>query len=145
MPCLGEGTQAFKEASRNNVIKESTWAGRLASPERTSCAVRSTRGKSHTEGLDQPFNSLDAQRSACKHYIASQASDGGSRSTIATTTLASPVARFHPASAVTKKRRAQTDRTVALAKSTSIVIHSFMRRPRELAKVSRAIRPVLPI
>ena len=38
------------------------------------CAIY-TR-KSHTEGLEQPFNSLDAQRLACSHYIASQASEG---------------------------------------------------------------------
>ncbi len=38
------------------------------------CAIY-TR-KSHTEGLEQPFNSLDAQRSACSHYVASQASEG---------------------------------------------------------------------
>ncbi len=38
------------------------------------CAIY-TR-KSHTEGLDLPFNSLEAQRSVCAHYIASQASEG---------------------------------------------------------------------
>ena len=38
------------------------------------CAIY-TR-KSHTEGLEQPFNSLDAQRAACSHYVASQASEG---------------------------------------------------------------------
>lgn len=38
------------------------------------CAIY-TR-KSHAEGLEQPFNSLEAQRAACSHYIASQASDG---------------------------------------------------------------------
>ncbi|MGI4765113.1 MAG: recombinase family protein, partial [Janthinobacterium lividum] len=32
--------------------------------------------KSHSEGLEQPFNSLDAQRSACSHFIASQLSEG---------------------------------------------------------------------
>ena len=40
------------------------------------CAIY-TR-KSHTEGLEQSFNSLDAQRLACSHYIASQASEGWS-------------------------------------------------------------------
>jgi DNA invertase Pin-like site-specific DNA recombinase len=39
-----------------------------------SCAVY-TR-KSTEEGLDQDFNSLDAQRSACSAYIRSQASEG---------------------------------------------------------------------
>lgn len=40
------------------------------------CAIY-TR-KSHTEGLEQPFNSLDAQRLACSHYISSEASEGWS-------------------------------------------------------------------
>jgi len=38
------------------------------------CAVY-TR-KSHEEGLDQDFNSLDAQAESCKAYIASQAGLG---------------------------------------------------------------------
>ncbi|MFO8011907.1 MAG: recombinase family protein [Phycisphaerae bacterium] len=38
------------------------------------CAVY-TR-KSHEEGLDQDFNSLDAQREACEAYVASQKHDG---------------------------------------------------------------------
>ena len=38
------------------------------------CAVY-TR-KSSEEGLDQAFNSLDAQREACAAYVASQASLG---------------------------------------------------------------------
>jgi DNA invertase Pin-like site-specific DNA recombinase len=38
------------------------------------CAVY-TR-KSSEEGLEQEFNSLDAQREACEAYIASQRSEG---------------------------------------------------------------------
>ena len=38
------------------------------------CAIY-TR-KSSDEGLDQAFNSLDAQREACAAYILSQASEG---------------------------------------------------------------------
>ena len=38
------------------------------------CAIY-TR-KSSEEGLDQTFNSLDAQREACAAYILSQASEG---------------------------------------------------------------------
>src|SRR5690349_20540268 len=38
------------------------------------CAIY-TR-KSSEEGLEQEFNSLDAQREACSSYIASQRSDG---------------------------------------------------------------------
>ena len=41
---------------------------------RLRCAIY-TR-KSTEEGLDQAFNSLDAQREACEAYIASQAGEG---------------------------------------------------------------------
>jgi len=44
----------------------------------TLCKVRCavyTR-KSTEEGLEQEFNSLDAQREACEAYIASQRSEG---------------------------------------------------------------------
>ena len=40
----------------------------------TRCALY-TR-KSSEEGLDQEFNSLDAQREACEAYVKSQASEG---------------------------------------------------------------------
>ncbi len=43
-------------------------------PKRLSCAIY-TR-KSSEEGLDQAFNSLDAQREACEAYIKSQAGEG---------------------------------------------------------------------
>jgi len=42
--------------------------------ERKRCAVY-TR-KSNEEGLEQSFNSLDAQREACRAYILSQAHEG---------------------------------------------------------------------
>ena len=42
------------------------------------CAIY-TR-KSSEEGLEQDFNSLDAQREACSAYIRSQASEGWSES-----------------------------------------------------------------
>jgi len=49
--------------------------GKAASrPARIHCAVY-TR-KSHEEGLEQDFNSLDAQRDACEAYIASQKHEG---------------------------------------------------------------------
>ena len=38
------------------------------------CAIY-TR-KSHDEGLEQDYNSLDAQRDAAKNYIASQRANG---------------------------------------------------------------------
>ena len=45
-----------------------------SSPSRVRCAIY-TR-KSSEEGLEQAFNSLDAQREACAAYILSQASEG---------------------------------------------------------------------
>lgn len=46
----------------------------MTAPRRLSCAIY-TR-KSTEEGLEQNFNSLDAQRDACENYIASQKSEG---------------------------------------------------------------------
>jgi DNA invertase Pin-like site-specific DNA recombinase len=45
-----------------------------ASPQRKRCAIY-TR-KSSEEGLEQAFNSLDAQREACEAYVLSQAGEG---------------------------------------------------------------------
>ncbi len=47
------------------------------SRRRLRCAIY-TR-KSTEEGLDQDFNSLDAQREACEAYISSQAGEGWRR------------------------------------------------------------------
>lgn len=46
----------------------------MSSPPRRRCAIY-TR-KSTEEGLDQAFNTLDAQREACEAYILSQAGEG---------------------------------------------------------------------
>lgn len=46
----------------------------MATTAKVLCAVY-TR-KSTEEGLDQDFNSLDAQHEACANYIASQKSGG---------------------------------------------------------------------
>ena len=46
----------------------------MSLPKRLICAIY-TR-KSTEEGLDQNFNSLDAQRDACESFIASQKSEG---------------------------------------------------------------------
>ena len=48
--------------------------GRREPAQRVRCAIY-TR-KSSDEGLEQPFNSLDAQREACAAYVLSQASEG---------------------------------------------------------------------
>ena len=45
-----------------------------SAPRRLRCAIY-TR-KSTEEGLDQAFNSLDAQREACAAYILSQRHEG---------------------------------------------------------------------
>ena len=54
------------------------------------CAIY-TR-KSSEEGLEQGFNSLDAQREACEAYIQSQKAQGWKRDGLPTTTAASPAA-----------------------------------------------------
>ncbi len=43
-------------------------------PRTTRCAIY-TR-KSTEDGLEQEFNSLDAQREACEAYVASQKAEG---------------------------------------------------------------------
>jgi len=54
------------------------------SPPILRCAIY-TR-KSSEEGLEQSFNSLDAQREACEAYIKSQAHEGWPTSTRARST-----------------------------------------------------------
>ena len=49
-------------------------AGTIRGPARLHCAIY-TR-KSSEEGLEQDFNSLDAQREACEAFIASQKREG---------------------------------------------------------------------
>jgi len=46
----------------------------MTAPRKLCCAIY-TR-KSTDEGLEQNFNSLDAQRDACENYVASQKSEG---------------------------------------------------------------------
>jgi hypothetical protein len=46
----------------------------MTTPARVRCAIY-TR-KSSEEGLEQSFNSLDAQREACEAYIVSQGREG---------------------------------------------------------------------
>jgi DNA invertase Pin-like site-specific DNA recombinase len=46
------------------------------------------------QGLEQDFNSLDAQREACEAYIKSQAHEGWRLVRIVTTTAASPAGRW---------------------------------------------------
>jgi hypothetical protein len=48
----------------------------LGQPERTSVRCAIYTRKSTEEGLEQEFNSLDAQREACAAYILSQRHEG---------------------------------------------------------------------
>jgi Resolvase, N terminal domain len=62
----------------------------------TRCSLRSaiyTR-VSTEQGLEQDFNSLDAQREACEAYIKSQRTRAGDWFGIVTTTAAFPAARW---------------------------------------------------
>ncbi len=56
------------------------------------CAIY-TR-KSSEEGLEQSFNSLDAQREACEAYVVSQRHEGWTALKTNTTMAASRVARW---------------------------------------------------
>ena len=47
----------------------------MATTQRKLCCAIYTR-KSTDEGLEQDFNSLDAQRDACENYILSQKAEG---------------------------------------------------------------------
>jgi site-specific DNA recombinase len=62
----------------------------LAGPKLVRCAVY-TR-KSTEEGLEQEFNSLDAQREAGEAYVKSQAARDGFSCPTATTTAGIPAA-----------------------------------------------------
>ena len=64
----------------------------LAIKRKLRCAVY-TR-KSSEEGLEQEFNSLDAQREGCEAYVASQRSEGWLLVPTATTMAASPGRRW---------------------------------------------------
>ncbi len=46
----------------------------MTTPVRIRCAIYTP--KSSEEGLEQSFNSLDAQREACEAYIVSQRHEG---------------------------------------------------------------------
>jgi site-specific DNA recombinase len=93
--------------------------GATASPRRSACAIY-TR-KSTTMGLEQEFNSLDAQRESCLAYI--QRQPAGSSSTSATTTAASrartstaPRSRAcWPTSRRTRSTSSSSTRSTALA------------------------------
>lgn len=59
---------------RHALVGPGLFRGEQADMKRVRCAIY-TR-KSSDEGLEQDFNSLDAQREACEAYVASQAGEG---------------------------------------------------------------------
>jgi len=61
-----------REKTKGRAVRKSTAADKPRG--RTRCAIY-TR-KSSEDGLDQDFNSLDAQREACAAFIASQRHEG---------------------------------------------------------------------
>src|SRR5579862_3270351 len=63
----GKRTASFQTARRSG-------RGRVMTKQTIRCAIY-TR-KSTEEGLDQEFNSLDAQREACEAYVRSQKAEG---------------------------------------------------------------------
>jgi hypothetical protein len=65
---------------------------RAGAKPKVRCAIYCR--KSSEEGLEQSFNSLDAQREACAAYITASAMKAGSRSTIGTTMAATAAARW---------------------------------------------------
>ncbi len=70
--------------------------GALAFPEARTIRCAIYTRKSSEEGLEQKFNSLDAQREACEAYIASQRPEGWVLVPTSTTTAAFPAPHGPP-------------------------------------------------
>lgn len=77
----GRGGPDRQASARQGSVTERRHHGRrvdrmagLAREDVVRCAIYMR--KSYTEGLEQPFISIDAQRAACSHYVASQAGEG---------------------------------------------------------------------
>ena len=66
--------------------------GKVQPKQQIRCAIY-TR-KSTEEGLEQEFNTLDAQREAAESYIASQQHEAGSACPTAMTMAATPAATW---------------------------------------------------
>ena len=100
------------------------------------CAIY-TR-KSSEEGLEQDFNSLDAQREACEAYVRARPARAGGRCPPATTTAASPAASME---------RPGLQRLLAdidAGKVDVVVVYKVDRLTRSLADFAqhrRALRP----
>ena len=80
--------------ARNSSARRGTPACRSSRPHRRSVRCAIYTRKSTEEGLEQEFNSLDAQREAAEAYIASQKHEGWQVLPTATTTAATPAATW---------------------------------------------------
>ena len=96
------------------------------------CAIY-TR-KSTEEGLEQDFNSLDAQREACEAYIKSQAHEGWRLVQPTTTTVGSPAARWIG-------RRCKRSSSISAGhKVDVVVVYKVDRLTRSLGRLRQAGR-----
>ena len=103
----------------------------MSAPTKLRCAVY-TR-KSSEEGLDQEFNSLDAQREACVAYIASQVGLGWKLVPTSTMMAVSPAARWsgRPCSGCCK--------TFATGEIDVVVVYKIDRLTRSLMDFSKIV------
>ena len=104
--------------------------GRAAAPKVVRCAIY-TR-KSTEEGLEQEFNSLDAQREACAAYILSQRHEGWTLVTRPSMTMAASRAAIMDRPAL----KAAPGGDVAAGKIDVIVVYKVDRLTRSLARTS---------
>ena len=105
-------------------------------PRRRRCAIY-TR-KSSEEGLEQDFNSLDAQREACEAYIRSQAGEGWQLVRPATTTAATRAARW------IARRSQQLLADIEAGKVDTVVVYKVDRLTRSLADFAKIVEVSMP-
>ncbi len=96
------------------------------------CAIY-TR-KSNEKGLEQQFNSLDAQREACEAYVKSQAHEGWTAAAvIAMVTVVSRVVRW------TGPRYGTMLADIAAGRIDTVVVYKIDRLTRSLADFARMV------
>ena len=95
------------------------------------CAIYTRVSTEH--GLEQDFNSLDAQREACEAYIKSQAHEGWKLIRTTTTTAATPAARW------TGQPSSGCWPTFALDRIDVIVVYKVDRLTRSLADFAKLV------
>ena len=106
-------------------------ASRAKDAANIRCAIY-TR-KSSEEGLEQEFNSLDAQREACEAYIRSQKSAAGSRFPTCTTTAASPAGPW------SGRRCSVCSPTSAAGRIDTVVVYKVDRLTRSLSDFAKIV------